>query len=57
MSSSTKKPIPVRPVRVRAICPICKTPSYSAGGTHPQCMLRYNDLLAKQKAAAQVALE
>lgn len=51
MASSTKKPLPAQPVRLRAICPICKSPSYSAGGTHPQCMLRLNDQLAKQQAA------
>ncbi len=56
MASSTKKPLPVQPVRMRAVCPICKTPSYSAGGTHPQCMLRHNDQLAKQQAAAAAAL-
>jgi hypothetical protein len=52
---SVKKPVPVRTARERSVCPVCKTPSYSASGTHPQCMQRSNDLLAKQHAAAQLA--
>jgi len=57
MASITKKPQPMQPVRMRAVCPICKTASYSAGGTHPQCMLRYNDQLAKQHAASAAPVD
>jgi hypothetical protein len=52
---SVKKPVPVSPMRARIICPVCKQPSYSVGGTHPQCMQRSNDLLAKQQAATRLA--
>lgn len=55
MKNATKKPSPMHAARVRAVCPICKAPSYSSGGTHPQCMLRYNDQLAKRQAAALAA--
>lgn len=55
MKNTNKKPIPVQAARPRAVCPVCKSPSYSAGGTHPQCMLRYHDQLAKQQAAAALA--
>jgi hypothetical protein len=42
-------------VAVRALkpCPICGLPSYSASGTHPQCMQRSNDRLAKQIVAGR----
>lgn len=42
-----KKPVPPHPATNRRLCPVCKMPSYSAGGIHPQCMQRSNDLLAK----------
>lgn len=52
---SIKKPIPEREVRGRRLCPVCKQPSYSASGTHPQCMQRNNDILAKKAAAVLLA--
>lgn len=55
MADSTKKPIPLRAVPLRAVCPICRQPSYSAGGIHPQCMLRHNVQVAKQQAAEAAA--
>jgi hypothetical protein len=48
---SYKKPVPLVAVRARKPCPICGLPSYSASGTHPQCMQRSNDRLAKQIVA------
>ncbi len=44
--SDTRKPIPLGGTRPRPVCPKCGQPSYSASGTHPQCMQRTNDQIA-----------
>lgn len=52
---SIKKPVPAPQARQRRLCPVCKQPSFSASGAHPQCLQRSNELLAKQQAALTVA--
>jgi len=45
------------------ICPVCKNPSYSQHGVHPQCAMvqsendRKRKLAAEQKALAQLSEE
>lgn len=50
---SEKKPPVIS--SVRAQCPVCKQPAYSASGVHPQCMQRSNDLLVTRARAAAIA--
>lgn len=34
-----RKPEPLLPSRLRALCPVCGKPSYSRAGVHPQCAM------------------
>ena len=34
---NNKKPEPIYEAPTRSCCPVCGKPSYSLGGTHPQC--------------------
>jgi len=49
---SEKKPPVIR--SVRAVCPVCKHPSYSSTGVHPQCMQKVNDLRESRQTAARL---
>ena len=40
---SEKKPVPLIPNRDTKICPVCKHPSYSPSGVHPQCVVDQSD--------------
>lgn len=56
---SNRTPTPMIAERGKKICPVCGTPSYSAGGVHPQCAVRQADSArqkqqkAKKKPAAK----
>ena len=58
---SVKKPTPLIPPLRGAICPVCKTRTYSQGGIHPQCAVhqadaaRAEELRAERKRAGKSA--
>jgi hypothetical protein len=54
---STKKPVPVQTLPTPRLCPVCKKPSYSQSGVHPQCSQRSNELLARQLQLSERSLE
>ena len=40
---SNEQPALIVPQRPKILCPICHTPTYSAGGIHPQCAMHQAD--------------
>jgi hypothetical protein len=54
---SEKKPVPLIGGAKGRICPVCKKPSYSRTGIHPQCAMlqadadRCDEIRAKRKLA------
>lgn len=40
---SEKKPLSLFPQRVITKCPVCREPTYSASGIHPQCAVKRAD--------------
>ena len=40
---SKEEPIAIAPRRPKILCPVCGTPTYSAGGIHPQCAVHQAD--------------
>jgi hypothetical protein len=40
---NNNRPLPLYPTPVRATCPVCGHPSYSANGVHPQCSMQKAD--------------
>jgi hypothetical protein len=40
---SSEKSVIIEPQRPKTLCPICGTPTYSAGGIHPQCAMQQAD--------------
>jgi len=53
---SEKKPMPIVPQKVRAVCPVCGLPAYSRAGLHPQCAATRvsRELHAAARASAAV---
>ncbi|MFK7737976.1 MAG: hypothetical protein AB8B50_18240 [Pirellulaceae bacterium] len=54
-----KKPTPLSPASKAKRCPVCKEPTYSAAGIHPQCAVKQADeprrleLVAERKAQSE----
>jgi hypothetical protein len=46
---SEKKPTPILRANPPRLCPVCKKPTYSQGGEHPQCAIVRADLDWKLK--------
>ena len=40
---SKEQPVLIVPQRPKILCPVCGTPTYSAGGIHPQCAVHQAD--------------
>jgi hypothetical protein len=40
---SSEKSVILEPQRPKTLCPVCGTPTYSAGGIHPQCAMLQAD--------------
>lgn len=49
---SEKKPSPIVVVPQRKLCPICKKPTYSSTGIHPQCAMVQADTPRQARLAA-----
>ena len=51
--NNNKKPTPLVKLPDRKVCPVCKQPSYSRDGIHPQCALERADEPRKKQLAAE----
>jgi len=52
-----EEPILIVPQRPKVRCPVCGTPTYSAGGIHPQCAVNQADGVRIAKLKTQRAEE
>jgi hypothetical protein len=50
---NSQKPEPIFTVPAPRLCPICKKPSYSAEGIHPQCAVVQADAPRQARLAAE----
>jgi len=50
---NNRRPTPIITEPGKKICPVCGTPSYSAGGVHPQCAVRQADATRHEQRKAK----
>jgi hypothetical protein len=50
---SEKKPVPIFAGPKTATCPVCRKPSYSQKGIHPQCAMKQANAALNQHVAAK----
>jgi hypothetical protein len=51
--NNNKKPTPLAQQPDRKLCPVCKQPSYSRDGIHPQCAIELADSPRKKRLAEE----